>query len=155
MTCRNHLVFDDPSCVYCNSARTRVAVERAARSAKNMERIAQAEYKRGEAERRQLKQEEKAAQRAEAKRAFRQSQQAKRQAQLHATEAARAAQGGGLLLGEKLVRWLVIAFVWLVLLGFTAQIPVVGWIVLIAPIVAAVLWWRKRRQTASTGFKQQ
>nr|WP_059384849.1 hypothetical protein [Rhodococcus sp. NS1] len=120
-----------------------------------MERIAQAEYKRGEAERRQLKQEEKAAQRAEAKRAFRQSQQAKRQAQLHATEAARAAQGGGLLLGEKLVRWLVIAFVWLVLLGFTAQIPVVGWIVLIAPIVAAVLWWRKRRQTASTGFKQQ
>ncbi|MDO1486970.1 hypothetical protein HNC20_23950 [Rhodococcus rhodochrous] len=155
MTCRNHLVFDDPSCVYCNSARTRVAAERAARSAKNMERIAQAEYKRGEAERRQLKQEEKAAQRAEAKRAFRQSQQAKRQAQLHATEAARAAQGGGLLLGEKLVRWLVIAFVWLVLLGFTAQIPVVGWIVLIAPIVAAVLWWRKRRQTASTGFKQQ
>ncbi|MFF1945123.1 hypothetical protein ACFVWF_23635 [Rhodococcus qingshengii] len=132
MTCRVHTVFDDPTCIYCNSVATRRAAQESAKAQKQMldmhQRAARAQRRTTSAAKSEVRRQESIE--------WSQQQKQKKQAKSAATKAARQAQGGGLLPNEKLKIAAVLLLLWGtgVVVGYQDR----NWFVVIAFLAVGV-----------------
>lgn len=125
-------MFDDPTCIYCNSVASRRAAQESAKAQKQMlhmhQQAARAQRRTASAAKSEVRRQESIE--------WSQRQKQKKQAKSAATKAARQAQGGGLLPNEKLKIAAVLLLFWCtgIVVGYQDR----NWFAVIAFLAAGV-----------------